>query len=529
MSLTPSLLPRAYLVQGVVSGVSFAAGYAIGAVIQWIWEYLGLRWPAGKTGRWLGWGIGIVTAAITLFSLYQTTGWQNAVRAAMNQPPADNTDPFLVVLVALVPALMLVAVGTVLVLSVRFVSRKLFGRLPRRVSFLLSLVAVGVTAAVLFNGVLLQGGLRAADAFFQQLDAIATDGTAPPANPNSSGSAQSLVAWETIGRDGRTYVETGPTQADIEAMTGRPAMEPLRTYVSMRSAPTVEGRAQMALEEMLRIGSFDRSILVIATPVGTGWVDPASMDSVEYLWDGDIASVALQYSYLISPLSLVVEPDYGREAAQALFNAVYGYWRTLPPDDRPELWLSGLSLGAHNSQASTNLYSIVGDPINGALWAGPPFTSRVWRDATSAREPGSPEWRPVLGDSTTVRFGNNGQELLDEGGEWGPIRVAFIQYPSDPIVFFSFASLVQTPAWMIGERGPGVTPELHWYPVATLLQLGMDMALGLSAPVGYGHKYSASHYTDTWLALTEPPGWDEARLAALKQRLSDEENARWGD
>ena len=135
----------------------------------------------------------------------------------------------------------------------------------------------------------------------------------------------------------------------------------------------------------------------------------------------------------------------------------------------------------------------------------------------------------MLGESTTIRFGNEGADFLAERGDWGPMRVAFIQHPSDPIVFFSFASLYRTPDWMIGERGHGVTPELGWYPVATMLQLGMDMALGLSAPVGYGHKYSAADYTDAWVALTEPTGWDDARMAALKQRLSNEENARWGD
>jgi Alpha/beta-hydrolase family len=54
------------------------------------------------------------------------------------------------------------------------------------------------------------------------------------------------------------------------------------------------------------------------TPTGTGWVDPAAMDSVEYLHDGAVASVALQYSYLASWLYLLVEPGYGADVARAL-------------------------------------------------------------------------------------------------------------------------------------------------------------------------------------------------------------------
>ena len=114
-------------------------------------------------------------------------------------------------------------------------------------------------------------------------------------------------------------------------------------------------------------------MLIVITPTGTGWVDPAPLDSVEYLHDGDAASVALQYSYLASWLSLLVEPDYGVNAARALFKTIYGYWITLPKNRRPKLYLYGLSLGAANSQQSTELIEVVGDPLSGALWSGPPY------------------------------------------------------------------------------------------------------------------------------------------------------------
>src|SRR5690606_3421756 len=103
-------------------------------------------------------------------------------------------------------------------------------------------------------------------------------------------------------------------------------IEPLRTYVGLRSAPTVEQRVQLALDELKRIGAFDRSALVLAMPVGTGWVDPAAIDTLEYLFHGDVATVAVQYSYLASVLSLLVEPEYGAETASALFSTVYQYW-----------------------------------------------------------------------------------------------------------------------------------------------------------------------------------------------------------
>jgi uncharacterized membrane protein len=73
-------------------------------------------------------------------------------------------------------------------------------------------------------------------------------------------------------------------------------------YVGLNSADSAEDRARLALEELMRAGGFERSVLLLATPTGTGWVDPAAQDTVEYLHRGDIASVAVQYSYLNSPL-----------------------------------------------------------------------------------------------------------------------------------------------------------------------------------------------------------------------------------
>ena len=52
---------------------------------------------------------------------------------------------------------------------------------------------------------------------------------------------------------------------------------------------------------------------------------------------GDIATVAVQYSYLQSPLALVLETRTGLNQATALLDVVHTYWRTLPEDRRPAL------------------------------------------------------------------------------------------------------------------------------------------------------------------------------------------------
>src|SRR3984885_2382564 len=44
-ALTPTLVPRSYLTQGVLAGACFAIGYAAGALWRWTWQYLELPEP----------------------------------------------------------------------------------------------------------------------------------------------------------------------------------------------------------------------------------------------------------------------------------------------------------------------------------------------------------------------------------------------------------------------------------------------------------------------------------------------------
>jgi uncharacterized membrane protein len=283
-------------------------------------------------------------------------------------------------------------------------------------------------------------------------------------------------------------------------------------------------RAKLALEELKRVGGFERSVLIVVTPTGTGWVDPAAIDSVEHLHHGAVASVALQYSYLASWLSLLVEPGYGADAARALFNEIYGYWITLPKDSRPRLYLHGLSLGATNSEQSTDLIEVLGDPFAGALWSGPPYSSRLWRFLTDRRNPGSPAWLPQFRDGSFARFMNqDGEAAVPDSAPnaaWGPMRVVYLQYASDPVTFFDYRSFYREPEWMLPPRGPDVSPQLRWYPVVTLLQLTLDMLMATTAPIGYGHVYAPAHYTDAWIEVTDVRDWSPEEITRLKQHLS---------
>ncbi|MEX1257694.1 MAG: alpha/beta-hydrolase family protein [Gemmatimonadota bacterium] len=519
-SLTPSLLPRTYVMQGMLSGGSLAAGYGIGVFGRWLWSYLELPMPGRRTGRIALLVASLVCLAVALIFLRQAAEWQNSIRSLMGLDPVDSAHPFRVGGIAFPVFVALLGVARLFALTYQLFARKLHLFIPRRVAHAIG----GFLAVALFwsviNGVLFEYALRAADSSFQQIDALIEPEVQRPDEPYRTGSAESLIAWEDLGSRGREFVSSGPSGEMIAHFLGGEVLEPLRVYVGLNSDESIEARAQLALTELKRVGGFERSVLIVVTPTGTGWIDPKAMDTVEFLHRGDVASVAVQYSYLPSWLSLMVEPDYGADTARAVFAAIYGYWTELPPDLRPKLYLHGLSLGALNSDRGADFYDVIADPYSGALWSGPPYRSSTWRTVTELRDPDSPAWLPRFRDGSIVRFTNQHDALDVLGAQWGPMRIVFLQYASDPVTFFEPQALYRSPSWMSHPRGPEISTHLRWFPVVTMLQLAIDVAAGDSAPVGYGHVYAPEHYIDAWLAVTEPEGWTEEEIARLKSHFS---------
>jgi len=391
---------------------------------------------------------------------------------------------------------------------------------PRRIALLGGFGIAAVLFWSIVSGLLLRTALHGLDSSYRRIDALLPAELSAPVDPLEAGSNKSLISWTSLGAQGRERVVAAPSKNEISALTASDAMEPLRVYVGLNSAETADQRAALALAELMRVGAFDRSVLVIATPTGTGWVDPAGVAPLEILHRGDVASVSVQYSYLPSWLSLLVEPDYGSDTARAVFHAVYGYWRSLPKERRPRLHLFGLSLGARNSDLSADFFDIIADPFQGALWAGPPWDSVTWRKVTETRAAGSPVWLPRFRDESLFRFTTQRNGLNEAKTSWGPMRMVYLQYPSDPIVFFEMTSLWRPPAWMERPRGPDVSPEIRWMPVVTFVQQICDMMTATTTPRGVGHVYAAAHYLDGWIAVTEPQGWNEQSLAHLREWLN---------
>jgi uncharacterized membrane protein len=519
-ALTPSMIPRPGVLQGIECGVAFAFLYGVGTGARALWSWLGLPVAGDRySSAFLRISI-ILCLGLVGYGLVREPDWQNAIRRAMGIPAGPAGLSVVVAIVSAPVALFLIGLARLFKALAMLLAARLAKLVPRRIALLLGFSIAAALFWSIGNGLLLRTALHQLDSSFRGIDALLPAGLSAPEDPKKSGSNKSLVSWESLGAEGRGRVLAVPSRNDIASLTGGAAMEPLRVYVGLNSAETVEERAGLALAELKRVGAFDRALLVIATPTGTGWVDPAAMAPLEILQRGDVASVSVQYSYLPSWLSLLVEPDYGAETAHAVFRLVYDYWRSLPKERRPRLYLFGLSLGARNSDLSADFLDVIADPYQGALWVGPPWNSVAWQRATATRSAGSPVWLPRVRDESLFHFMTQRNELNQASTRWGPMRMVFLQYPSDPIVFFESASLWRPPAWMSEPRGPDVAPEIGWLPVVTFLQQICDMMTATTTPRGVGHVYAAAHYLDAWVAVTEPQGWHEESLARLREWLN---------
>lgn len=520
-SLTPSLMPRDPMLLGVLGGVVAAIGHEIGGGLQWIWRFFGM--PVGRRSakgpiRLAAAAIGL---ALAVLALTRVTGWQNATRAVTGAAPVESSYPMEVAGIAAVFLVALWLVFRLIGWAIRRVTGLLSRGLPPRVGAVIGTALVLVLVWTAVQRSVLRSFMEAANASFAAADARIEPDIPQPRAPEKTGSPASLVKWNEMGRWGRSYIATVPTREEISAFFGAGAADPIRVYVGRGAAPTARERARIALDEMIRVGAFERSAIIVTVPVGTGWMDPGGHDTVEFMLGGDVATVAVQYSYLTSVLSLIDDSSKGIEQARELFNLVYAYWHELPRDQRPELYVHGLSQGAFNTEATLPLLDMLGDPIHGALWAGSPFFSPLWANVRDRRDPESPVWRPRWGNGSLVRTMNqegglDGEFLDGDFAPWGPTRLVFLNYGSDPIVLFTFDSAFRPPAFLNEPRAPDVSPRLRWFPVVTMLQLALDTAIALETP-GYGHFYIAPDYITGWAAVVDPPGWSPERAEALRR------------
>ena len=397
---------------------------------------------------------------------------------------------------------------------------------PQPVAIPLTIVLLAFFGGVVAKDAIVDSFSDWANSAFSTVDDSTTAGTVQPTAATVSGSPDSDVPWDTLGQQGRDFVAQATSTEKMAEFAGPGAdpMEPIRVYVGLKSADDAEARADLAVQELERTGAFDREVLVVATSTGTGWIDPDAAEALEMMYQGDDAIVSMQYSYLPSWISTLLDKQKAQDAGSALYNAVWERWKQLPEDDRPQLVAFGLSLGAFGGEsafvggdARSSAANMV-ERTQGALWYGSPNETEMWRQFTNAREAGSPYWEPVIDGGTTVRFDNRGPDPNDLPASWDEPRVLFFSHPSDPVTYWDYDWWWSKPGWMDEPRGHDVAQKGNWFPIVTGTQGVFDLMAGFGAPPGYGHDYRLD-YVDGWSQVAPPDGWTDADSTRLEQFL----------
>jgi len=525
LSFTPSLLPRSGLVQGLVCGINAAIGYGLGVFAAAAWRAVADR--GARAPRQVSWPLLAVAAAVALpIAIVLGRFWQDRIRELMGvatDPPASSL--LVLPVAAVVPFVALVAAARGLRWLYRHLDRRLRRWIGPRAADVLTGAVIVIGTVLVVNGVLVDGAVRVADRVFSLQNENTEPGVTPPTSNLRSGGPDSLVTWDSLGRYGRSFVAGGPSVTEIGQVAGGTALTPIRTYAGLDSAGGVEERARLAVDDLERAGGFSRSVLVVATTTGSGWIDPASPDTLEYLTGGDTATVTMQYSYLPSWLSYLVDQDRARDAGRELFDAVYARWSELAPDARPRLFVSGESLGSFGAEAAFSGEFDLSNRTSGALMAGPPNFNELYRSFVDERDAGSTEVDPVYRAGRTVRFLTDpGEPVPPVGSPWTGSHVLYMQHPSDPVVWWNTDLILVRPDWLEEPRGRDVVDAVRWIPFVTFWQVTFDLPFALDVPAGHGHSYSRE-YVDGWMAVLGPGGtgtgeWDAGRTEQLRDVIA---------
>lgn len=557
-SLEPSLMPRSAIDQGLVMGGSFltglVAGVTAGRAVSLVplpgsataIRAVGVAATAGRSAQLLGteddadvppqdegeaWaeagsevvsalalsGVGSkkqppIMSTATLAAVAASTAVE--AKVALDKRP-DNPDPkYLATATGVAVGLNAVVVGLAAAVGLgsRAVGRRSSQRAPVR------LLVTGVTAA----GIVAVLALAARTAIGRVFAKIAAGNRStevsyatPPAATSVSGSQYSLAPYAGLGLQGRRLVsEYTPAKAIESVMGEAPRAEPVRIYVGLGTTADEDERVEIAIQEMRRAGGFDRSLIIAASPAGTGYVNYIAAEAAELMARGDVATVAVQYGELPSMLSVGKVGD----AARIYGKVVTRLREELTTTGRTtRLAAYGESLGAITCQmgvlsASSSLEDLV---VDHALWVGTPQGSELFAALTEAGV-------PVFDQFDDVRA------RRAAGNDDPP--VFFLNHDNDPVTKFNPKIAYEMPSWINESRtGRNMQPHQRWMPGISFWQTLIDTKN--AATVVPGEFFSTGHDYRADLAefIRAAYGFDdvtEAQMERIEERLRSSEVIR---
>ncbi len=178
LSLTPSLLPRDWLFQGLIGGLNAAIGYGIGAFVEKMLRRFVLRrrkWspPPKRVLNGFKTVIVAVSATVCVLMTIPAANWQRQVSAVMGMEGPTTPGYMRTLIIAVLVGGVCVGVARVLLDLIKTMARFFIRRwhLHDEMALFIGTAIVVVVAITLINGVLIRGFLAGANRVFQPQNA----------------------------------------------------------------------------------------------------------------------------------------------------------------------------------------------------------------------------------------------------------------------------------------------------------------------------------------------------------------------
>ena len=372
--------------------------------------------------------------------------------------------------------------------------------------------ALGVAAALGYAGKYGASGIIAKISAGNRATEIAYSDA--PTSSTVTGGTGSEAAFDTLGLQGRRLVSEVVSVDAIEEIMHEPARStPVRVYIGLDTAATEDELVDLAIEELVRTGAFDRSTIIAASPAGTGYVNYIAAEAAELMSRGDCVTVAVQYGTLPSMLSMNKVAKAARIYAALLTRIRH---EITERNSAAELCAYGESLGATTGQLGTELASTETSLIvDRALWVGTPRGSSLFERLTAG------EGVPVFDEPKAL------MTYLEEND--AP-PVLFLNHDNDPVTHFAPEDAYRMPAWLTEpDRGRGTDPSQRWLPGVAFFQGLIDTKNAATVVPGEffstGHDYRADLGAFVKVAFGFSDVDDE-QMGRIEARLRASEIAR---
>ncbi len=244
-SLTPSLIPRPWIVQGALAGLVTGIGYVIGQLVLAAWRAVEMPKFKGRAAVVAHIIVAVPVLALWIYDLTHWTRWQDSIRTRVGLEPTEGFHLFAMLGVAVGVFIVCFAIGLAVQWVFDILRRRLYRYMPMRTANALGLI---LAAAIVFFGTrdgVIRWTFDVLDESYETAQDLFVKAPPAPTSPRKAGGPGSLVDWGAMGQPGRNFVLGGPDAAAISEFTGRPARDPIRVYVGRAQNDEPEDRAKV--------------------------------------------------------------------------------------------------------------------------------------------------------------------------------------------------------------------------------------------------------------------------------------------